>query len=201
LHHSTITGNISEYGGAIYNESLLGIDMSTISGNSTTALLPGIYNNGEMKIEHSTINQPMGYAIYNSLGGSTTIYNTAIIGQCGAVGSITSLGGSLESPGDTCSLGTNDMKNVSTATLLMELLAYNGGLTKTHRFGKGSVAIDFAGAADCDEEDQRHFDRPLDGNRDGDKVCDVGAVEYHLDEIFMYDFEGGYLVGWSAIVQ
>lgn len=59
---------------------------------------------------------------------------------------------------------------------LLGPLADNGGLTQTQALLGGSPAID-AGSKNCTVFDQRGTVRPIDGNKDGKAVCDVGAVE------------------------
>ena len=62
-------------------------------------------------------------------------------------------------------------------------LADNGGPTPTHLLLPGSPAIDMGnpgtpnGDGTCEPVDQRDVDRPIDGDGDGDPVCDIGAVE------------------------
>ena len=59
---------------------------------------------------------------------------------------------------------------------LLGPLADNGGLTQTQALLGGSPAID-AGSKNCTVFDQRGTVRPIDGNKDGKAVCDVGATE------------------------
>ena len=63
-------------------------------------------------------------------------------------------------------------------------LSDNGGPTRTHRPKSTSPALDEGSAFEpgtdvysCKPTDQRGVDRPVDGDGDGDAVCDVGAVE------------------------
>lgn len=55
-------------------------------------------------------------------------------------------------------------------------LAENGGPTPTHAPREGSPLID-AGGSDCPTRDQRGVARPIDGDEDGNSLCDIGAVE------------------------
>jgi len=73
----------------------------------------------------------------------------------------------------------------------LSALADNGGFTRTQL--PGAAAIDHAQAAACVATDQRGLSRPVDGDGDGDPVCDVGAVEVQvtIDAIFADGFEAG----------
>lgn len=63
-------------------------------------------------------------------------------------------------------------------------LASNGGPTKTHALNNDSPAVDNGSRATvgsnedaCATTDQRGVSRPRDGNNNGTKYCDIGAVE------------------------
>jgi hypothetical protein len=56
-------------------------------------------------------------------------------------------------------------------------LQNNGGATTTHALQPGSPAIDAGANGGCPATDQRGVARPIDGNRDGSAVCDIGAFE------------------------
>lgn len=81
--------------------------------------------------------------------------------------------------GDTCDLDPvlNDLINTNP---LLAPLADNGGPTLTHALLTGSPAIDSGpnAAAVCPATDQRGAPRPMDGDGDGQAVCDIGAFEY-----------------------
>lgn len=81
---------------------------------------------------------------------------------------------------------------------LLEPLADNGGPTRTHALDPTSPAVDAANPATsdpflerCAEYDQRGYIRPIDGNGDGSKRCDMGALEHasFLDVFFVDGFE------------
>jgi hypothetical protein len=110
-----------------------------------------------------------------SPAGEPGIVENSIIGSCvnnaGAVAP--SGGGNVESPGDTCLFNDpTDQVNVSALDLDLDVLADNGGATKTHALLPGSAAID-AGTPDCPppSTDQRGVERPQGAG------CDAGAYE------------------------
>ncbi len=197
---STLVGNSAPYGGAVHNTGVSVLGNSTISDNFSTEGAPGIMNLGTVQLVQTTVVQPLGLAILNGFQGEVELTNTAILGQCSNLGTYVSNGGNLESSGDTCHLGSSDLSNV--ASTLVEPLAWNGGPTMTHRFGAGSVAVDFP-PADllASVEDQRFVDRPQDGNGDGSAIRDIGAVERLAGELVVHTFEGGFTTGWSATVD
>jgi len=61
---------------------------------------------------------------------------------------------------------------------LLGILTNNGGFTQTHALRSGSKAIDTANPAFCLTYDQRFYTRPIDGDGNGSKICDMGAYEY-----------------------
>ncbi len=91
----------------------------------------------------------------------------------GGLGTITSGGGNIDVDG-TCNLTeTTDQSGVDSADLKLQALAFNGGDTRTHALGAGSLAIDAAIIVKL-AEDQRGFPRPLGVS------SDVGAFEKGL---------------------
>ena len=184
LRGVTVTGGFAEgdfpdnSGGGIYisNTGTLTLTNGTVSGNTVGRDGGGIYNSGTLTLTNGTVSGNTaideGYGIYNE--GTVTLTNTLMDDPC-AVNSPTSLGGNLESPGNTCGLNrTTDQVNVSADDLKLGPLAANGGDTMTHALGAGSVAIDHIPAVDCEvDEDQRGQPRP----ETGGSMCDVGAFE------------------------
>jgi hypothetical protein len=195
---STFYDNSSFYGGAVFVAGYLGLSISTITGNSSPEGAPGVFNLGTVDMVHVTLVEPTDIAFLNGLQGEVGLTNTAIIGQCSSIGTFTTHGGNMESPGNTCQLGSSDLTDVADAHI--EPLAWNGGPTMTRRFQADSVAIDFAGVASPSFIDQRMVRRPQDGNGDGSSVGDIGAVESIFGEIIVHTFESGFTTGWSAVV-
>ena len=183
-------------GGALYNAGTTGLTNATLSGNHGGACSGIVFHNGP----------GLGGALYN-LTGTTTLINSTVAQNCmqnfftgasvqvisGSVkvknsifdgnsastcnGTVTSLGHNLEDQ-DTCSFHqTGDLTNTNP---LLGPLQTNGGTLLTHALQGNSPAIDVAENVDCPAFDERGYRRPVDGNRDGLAVCDMGAYELWL---------------------
>ncbi len=178
LIRSTVSGNSSGgFGGGIaISGGTTTLTNSTLSGNTATRGAGGIQNGGgELVLKHSTVannDAPIGSAITNHR--PLNVWNSILEGDCSLEGgTVTSEGGNLESPGNTCGLNPSlgDMVGVSMQALNLGSLQDNGGPTLTH-LPAGSAAIDKIEPNDCPEAtDQRGVSRPQ------GPLCDVGAVE------------------------
>ncbi len=82
-----------------------------------------------------------------------------------------------------------------TATMIsLGPLQDNGGATFTHALLPDSPAVDAGNPADpgsggeaCQPQDQRGYDRPVDGDADESAICDIGAFELGaLPGAFLY---------------
>jgi hypothetical protein len=107
----------------------------------------------------------------------STIIAANSVANCGDATEvdITSHGHNLDSDA-TCGLaGPGDLSGVDP---LLGPLADNGGPTQTHALLAGSPAIDAGGDDGCPWADQRGLVRPVDGDADGEAVCDIGAFEF-----------------------
>jgi hypothetical protein len=180
--NSTVSGNTGTYGGGIYNQDagILTVTNSTVSGNtSTNGGGGGVANEATMTLVSTTLASNSGTEIGTAISnvGTATVRNTLIAGDCWLATPLDSLGGNIESEGNTCGLGhPSDQVSVPAPLLLLGPLADNGGPTQTHALLPGSVAIDVIPADMCEvTEDQRGLPRPV-GTTDP-KRCDVGAFE------------------------
>lgn len=199
VQRSTFSGNSSgENGGAVYQFGDVTIlSNSTLSGNRADFGGSAVYvNSGAMLITNVTFaNNSGGFGALFSLAPAETeldrvrLRNTLMADNAGGscFGTIVSEGHNIDS-GNSCSFkGEKDRINVDPRILP---LADYGGTLPTHDLRADSPAIDGGDPAGCSAPDdtllttdQRGRIRPVDGNRDGQAVCDVGAVEYSADVV------------------
>jgi CSLREA domain-containing protein len=210
-------GDNSQAGGIAAGGNAILVN-STVSGNSTSGISGAGYSDagalsvsGNVTLTNSTlvdnISHSGGFAINLANPDTTTLsaINTLIANTAASDGAG---GGPLCSApigaagshniATDASCGTDSLVGgapTSTDALALGDLADNGGATRTHALLAGSAAIDAADAAACAADpvnglDQRGQPRPIDGNGDGDAVCDVGAYEASETEtIFRDGFE------------
>ena len=197
INNSTISGNTANNGGGIFNFSSqylagwLTITNSTISGNSANRA-GGLFNNsacdfycgGYLDLYNSLIagNQsPLApelenfAAVRNVLANNFNLFGTN--GDAGVTGF---------TPGRTDIVPA---LGFSIAQILGPL-ENNGGPTHTHALLAGSPAIDAGNPGGCRNDsgellltDQRGYLRRVDGNNDGKRNCDIGAVEYGAETV------------------
>jgi hypothetical protein len=206
LEHVAIFGNAAmSYGGGIANGygSVLQIASSGIWQNSAGYRGGGLLVGGHVHIVNSTISRnsaregggiwSAGYAELasvtfkdndarvgaailrtdNVIGLRNTVLGESTGGGQNCSGTIVSRGYNLDH-GTSC--GFRLLPDYEGLDTRLGELANNGGFTLTNRPLPGSPAIDI-GPADCPGFDQRDVRRPADGDGDGSRICDRGAVE------------------------
>ncbi|MFN7955100.1 MAG: right-handed parallel beta-helix repeat-containing protein [bacterium] len=186
IRDTTIRDNTASYSPAasFYGNALL--VNSTVSGNTAVSISPGYgafaavsvpYNTGHLSIVHTTFSNNFAQWGYDndvvvSQGGTATLANSLVDGSCAVfgTGTITSLGGNLESPGSTCPF-TQPYDQLAVASPGIGPLASNSALVETHMPAASSPALNAADPASCQATDERGVARPQSG------ACDIGAVE------------------------
>lgn len=194
--NSTISDNTStgpDGGGGLYNDGgTLGAFNVTVTGNQASGAGGGLLSvGGSVSVVHGTVTDNS-----SGISGAVEIANTILTGNedADAADGVTSLGGNvldeeLAFSADRVA-GDDDTTGVSDPQL--GELDDNGGPTPTRLPQDDSAAIDAgvqitvdamgddlaeAVARELIDNDQRGFDRPVDGDDDGSARVDSGAVE------------------------
>jgi hypothetical protein len=126
--------------------------------------------------------------LHNTIVAANTPFNCA--------NPISSRGFNLDDD-DTC--GLTMVGDQSSVDPLLGPLADNGGPTMSHEILVGSPAIDAADLLEFPATDQRGYERPYDGDFDGEPLPDIGAFENNVF-IFVDGFESGDFTTWSSSV-
>lgn len=185
LDNSTISGNTADgSGGGIY------------TGQSMRAQV--YLNNGAISANVADADgdgQGDGGGIFNRLG-EVQLRNTVLAGNqdlstavqrpdCWTPRRFMSQGYNLIGDASTCPLDGAATGNLLGVDPRLGPLGDNGGSTQTHALLADSPAIDSGDPAGCLGEfsgylalDQRDYMRTVDGNGDGQGVCDIGPYEF-----------------------
>ena len=194
--NSTLSNNSAELGGGIRSDmGNLIIINSTLSANTASLGGGGVGNNvGTFSSINSTFSgnsSEFGGSIWTY--GDVTLSNTIIAnspsgGDCGIISGVITDGGHNLDSDDTCGL---DEANGSIPGVdpLLGPLQDNGGPTFTHALLPDSPAIDAGDDAQCPPTDQRGVPRPIDGDGDGNPVCDIGSFEFEPGQLVVTTLE------------
>lgn len=162
LTNVTISNNTALRNGGgmrIFNRQSYTIQNTTITGNTANGSGGGIY------LELSDSGAMSGSILWANLPDQIAQSNT-----------YTSDRYNLETTNSIVQGGREGAGNLDLNPKLLPL-ADNGGPTQTHALRRGSPAIDALDPALCPAIDQRGFTRPIDGDADGNAMCDMGAYE------------------------
>lgn len=177
-----ISANLADTGAGFHNLGTAELVNVTLSGNVAASAGGGGHSEGDVSspsvgatLTNCTVagNLAGGTPSALSAGGAGlddafVLANNVLDGACtGSAGLFASLGGNLESPGDSCGL-TDGADAPALPSLGIEPLADNLGPNLTHALAPGSPAIAAAVSALCPSIDQRGVIR---------LVCDSGAYE------------------------
>jgi predicted outer membrane repeat protein len=194
LTGSTVSGNFAHEDGGGISAAAATLINSTVSGNSA------LFNGGGIRANRVTLlNATITDNIAGSAGGGvflppgsiSDVRDTIVAGNLVSLGRTdTDLAGTFTSGGHnligdgTGAAGFADGVNgdrVGTAADPLDprlsALAFHGGRTRTHALLAGSPAIDRGDNAVAGVTDQRGAGRVHDGDGDGSRVVDIGAVE------------------------
>ncbi|MFP6763694.1 MAG: choice-of-anchor Q domain-containing protein, partial [Planctomycetaceae bacterium] len=171
VSNTTITGNTAAvHGGGISHAGAGSITVvnSTVTANTASGGLGGgIYDVAAAELANTIVAGNFGAADGRDLSGSLTSLGNNLIGQIGlASGVVGGVSGDL--------VGTT----LFPLDAMLSPLQDNGGLTLSHSPQAGSPAIDAGngnGAAGFDQTGQA---RILDGDANGVRAVDIGAVEF-----------------------
>ena len=188
IEHTLFDRNkANDNGGGIY----LGGNNTSITNTTFSNNKAGIHAainalNGDLSLTHVTIftdDVANGIDVFIGSDVYADIQNSIIRGRCQVISfnGFQSLGGNVESPGNSCSFGTgvNDLIDVESRFLKLEdALEDNGGSTRTHaiRYDE-SLAVGNAIPMNNIHHDQRQMSR--------DAMPDSGAFEVHETDLIL----------------
>ena len=213
IANSTVSGNSvpGGYGGGVMNQSfvfaaMVNVSNCTFFGNSAMADRGGAFYNSVQLFGSAAI----------SMTNSIVTQSTG--GDCVNVGGAT-INGSNNLIDDHSGGGCSGIS--SAAVDGFETTLYDNGpapgsgsMLRTHMLLPGSNAIDSVPAGMCKyissagnplfsdgddvSADQRGEGRPVDYDRDGNALCDIGAFERQADETYTFDVGDGDAVRFGA---
>lgn len=180
--NSTISGNEAGFGGGLMDWDSDTLLVHTTIANNVAANAYDLYNYQS--------NTRVRGVIFASNGPNCTIFEGTLVSADYNI-----------SNDATCVLTSNN-DQTETDPLLRPLSDY-GGPTQTHALQDGSPAVDVVPALNCvwDHDnndatsalaltvDQRDEPRPVDGDSDGNNLCDVGAFESQGTASLVWDVD------------
>lgn len=185
LRNSTVSNNFAaRHGGGLYSTFHLDLYNVTIANNM--AHVGGVSTGGDgggVFFTDAYVPDVKFIARNSLLANNTDLSVSTKHPDCS--GTLTSEGYNLIQDTTGCVVEGDVAGLLSNATALIGPLQDNGGHLHTHALLAGSPAIDAGNPLGCKEQtgnqlswDQRGFPRPVDGDKNGNAACDIGAFEY-----------------------
>jgi CSLREA domain-containing protein len=185
LRNSTVSNNYAaRHGGGIYSTFYLYLYNVTIANNLAHVGAASTGGDGGGIFFTDAYVPDVKFVARNSLlANNTDLSITTKHPDCS--GPLTSEGYNLIQDTAGCVIEGNLTGLQSNTSALLGPLQDNGGSSRTHALLAGSPAIDAGNPLGCKEQngfqlssDQRGFPRPVDGDKNGQALCDIGAFEY-----------------------
>lgn len=180
LERTSLVGNEAPFGGALSVRGTASLLNVTISDNAGTSPTEGgsVDVRGVLRIVHSTIVAPGGWAIrYSSAGARVEQLASIVVGPCNARDATFLGAGNAVTHADCAPAGTATSNGVSDTVFAdLRLASLGDGRLPVHVPLAGSPAIDRARGVPevCPPADALGQARPF------GRACDAGAVEYRL---------------------
>lgn len=195
LEASTLSANRGQVGGGIDNRGRATLANVTLSGNVAREHGGGLANMDSGKVSLNNVTASgnsvdgedspnTGGGLFNAGSGTLTVANSIVAANKASAGpecagKVGLEGYNLIEDDTGCVLkGSIEQAIIGKKAMLMPLSTPSEG-TPVHPLDPKSPAVD-AGRSKktaCEVSDQRGVKRPLDGNGDGEAVCDLGAYE------------------------
>lgn len=190
ITNSQISGGYAQNGGGISTDGELTVVNTTLFNNYATtwggAALFAREATGQVILDHVTIadNHLLTGAfgsIYQYYSENPVVIHNSILDAGSEVvcaGVVSSTSSYNIDSGTTCGLlAEAGLHNQSSTDALLLANDNYGGFSQTMAIPHYSPAVDAADSVGCVMTDQRLVSRPIDGNGDGIKNCDIGAFE------------------------
>jgi predicted outer membrane repeat protein len=189
IENTTFHNNVArDVGGAIYaiqGTGKLTLRQVTTSGNRAALVGTDLYADGTVELENSTLINRSLEGIIAMDAGSLSIKGSVIFAgtapcSIGINATVSSLGFNTGRSGACGSSAATDVDVANFAMLKLAEFGDYGGNQHSYLPLPGSPLLD---RFPCNGVDARGFRRPIDGNGDGLRLCDSGAVERQLIEM------------------
>lgn len=195
IMNSTFSGNdaTGSSGGGMRNDGTGTIIVnSTFTGNSASSGGAIGNNAGTLEINYSTIAGNTAAGVSNQLNGVVALSDSIIANnEFNCNGTFGDGGNNLQFGGG---LPTSCGGTIPVIDPLLDILAANGGPTRTMALLPGSPAIDAGNGLLCPPADQRGVSRPVGTG------CDIGAFEVQLETPPPAAFQPIPTLSWTGIL-